>query len=90
MSPRRLGQLGARGAAKGGCCCCSPRLTKASRPAVHGPRRRRRGRYLRQCLEQRAAPDVWFLADPAAAAADLRACLSPQAPSVATVCQVLG
>ena len=49
---------------------------------------RARRRYLAECLERRDAPDVWFLADPAAAAADLRGCLSPRAPSVGSVCQV--
>ena len=45
-------------------------------------------RYLNCCLERRAAPDVWFLADPGTTTACLRACLSPRAPSIASVCQV--
>ena len=49
---------------------------------------RGRCRYLQECLDRRAPPDVWFLADPASTAADLRACLLPRTPSVSTVCRV--
>ena len=52
--------------------------------------RGRRGRYLQECLELRAPPDVWFLASPASTAAGLRGCLLPRAPSAGSVCRVRG
>ena len=50
--------------------------------------RGRLGRYLQECLELRAPPDVWFLANPASTAAGLRACLLPRTPSIGSVCRV--